>query len=81
MNGWEQGGGQTGEDHMGCWQSSWWLYTWGGITWDSGSTAGGYTHGVGMMVNGAGMRGGGGGWREEGEVRLSEWGGVNTCQQ
>ena len=34
-------------DHMGCWQSSWWLYTWGGITWDSGSPAGGYTHGVG----------------------------------
>ena len=69
MNGWEQGGGQTGEDHMGCWQSSWWLYTWGGITWDSGSTAGGYTHGVGMMGYGAGMRG-----SEEGEVRFSEWG-------
>ena len=59
MNGWEQGGGQTGEDHMGCWQCSW---------WDSGSPAGGYTHGVGMMGYGAGMRGG-----EEGEVRFSEW--------
>ena len=39
--------------------------------WKSGSTAGGYTHGVGMMGNGAGMRGGGGGGREEGKVRLS----------
>ena len=38
MNGWEQGGGQTGEDHMGCWQCSW---------WDSGSPAGGYIHGEG----------------------------------
>ena len=52
MNGWEQGGGQTGEDHMGCWQCSW---------WDSGSPAGGYTHGVGMMGYGAGMGGEGGG--------------------
>ena len=29
MNGWEQGGGQTGEDHMGCWQCSWWEMGYG----------------------------------------------------
>ncbi len=32
---------------MGHWQSSWWLYTWGGITWDTGNPAGGYIHGEG----------------------------------
>ena len=41
---------------MGLWQSSWWLYTWGGTTWDSGNPAGGY-----ILWQEGGGRGGGGG--------------------
>ena len=33
-----------GRDHMGFWQSSWWLYTWGGDDGD-GSGEGGREEG------------------------------------
>ena len=49
---------------MGFWQSSWCLYTWGGITWDSGNPAGGYIQGNDHM----------GFWQSS--LWLYTWGGI-----
>ena len=38
-------------DHRGLWRSSWRLYTWEGITGDSGNPACGYVYGGGITGN------------------------------